>query len=254
MNHLSSSQINLYLQCSLKYKFLYVDRLPKLFKPSGLAFGSVIHSALSWLHKQRMNGNGVSLERLYKIFDADWYSQKLDTDIRYKDGEAEMKLVVMAKELLTLYFRTPHREVKGSEVHFAVPLANPSNGKGFGIEMEGWFDLIEKDDTIVEFKTSAQTMNQDDADNHLQLTIYSYAYAMLYGKPPKLLKVVNFVKNKKPKMIVLGTERNKADYQRLFYLSSEVQKGIRSKVFFPRQSFMCKDCEYEQPCRAWGGI
>jgi len=112
-------------------------------------------------------------------------------------------------------------------------------------------DLIEEDDTIVEFKTSYQTMNQKDINNHLQLTTYSYAYEILYQKPPKCLKVVNFVKTKKPKMIVLETKRDKNDYQRFFSLASQILKGIQSKIFFPRQSFMCKDCEYGEHCRAW---
>lgn len=253
MDHLSSSQMNLYLQCSLKYKFQYIDQLPKPFKPSGLALGSTIHSALSWFHKERMNGKDVSLEKFYRIFDADWFSQKIDTDIRYRDGEAEMKLVVMAKEMLGLYFYNPVKEVKGTEVPFVVPLINPSNGKGLGISLEGFIDLIEKDDTIVEFKTSQQTIDLRDINNHLQLTIYSYAYETLYQRPPKTLKIVNFVKTKKPKMLVIETKRNKADYQRLFHLAGQVLRGIRSQIFFPRQSFWCKDCEYEDFCKEWDG-
>ncbi|MCP4370412.1 MAG: PD-(D/E)XK nuclease family protein [Deltaproteobacteria bacterium] len=253
MEYLSNSQIYLYLQCSLKYKFQYIDRLPKPFKSSGLAFGSAFHSAISWFHKEKMNGNGVTLERLYRIFNADWYSQKLDTDIRYKSGEADMNLVVLAKEILGIYFQKPIKEVKGSEVHFTVPLINPSTGEELGINIEGFFDLIEKDDTIVEFKTSKQTMNQGDADDLLQLTTYGYAYQMLYRKPPKDLKVIDFVKTKKPKMIVLKTKRHKSDYQRFFYLAGKVLKGIQSQIFFPRQSFLCKDCEYEGPCKDWEG-
>lgn len=253
MDHLSSSQINLYLECSLKYKFQYIDKIPKPFKPSGLALGSTIHSTLSWFHKEKMNGNNVSLERFYRIFDADWYSQKLDNEIRYKDGEAEMKLVFMAKEMLGLYLYNPIKEIKGTEVPFVVPLINPSNGRSLGISLEGFIDLIEKDDTIVEFKTSSQTMNSGDIEDYLQLTAYSYAYEILYQRPPKLLKVINFVKTKKPKMNVLETKRNKTDYQRLFYLAGQVLKGIKSQIFFPRQSFWCKDCEYDMYCKAWGG-
>jgi putative RecB family exonuclease len=76
---------------------------------------------------------------------------------------------------------------------------------------------------------------------------------MLYQRPPKLLKMVNFVKSKKPKMIVSETKRKKSDYERLFYLASQVLKGIRSEVFFPRPGFWCKDCEYEEYCKAWKG-
>lgn len=253
MDHLSSSQINLYIQCSLKYKFQYIDLLPKPFKSSGLVFGSAIHSAINWLHKERMNGNGVTWERLCRIFDADWYAQKLDAKIRYKNGEQELTLIVLAKEFLKLYFDHPHKEIKGTEVPFTVPLVNLSTGEQIDMAFEGFFDLIEADDTIVEFKTSAQTMGQDDADGHLQLTAYSYAYEMLYHKPPRLLKIIDFVKNKKPKMIELETKRNKDDHQRFFHLAGQVLRGIRQGIFFPRQSFMCKDCEYEANCKAWGG-
>jgi putative RecB family exonuclease len=253
MGHLSNSQINLYLQCSLKYKFQYVDELPRPFKPSGLALGSVIHSALSWLNRERMNGNSITLERLYRIFDADWYSQKVDTQIRYKDGEEEMKLVILGKEMLDLYAEQPYKAVKGTEIPFSVPLINPQTGQRLGIDLEGVIDLIEEDDTITEFKTSAQMIYPKEADNYLQLTIYSYAFEALTQRPPKLLKVVNFVKTKKPKMITLETKRSKADYQRFFFLASQVLKGIRSQIFFPSSSFWCKDCEYSEHCRNWKG-
>jgi len=253
MTHLSNSQINLYTQCSLKYKFQYVDELPKPFKSSGLAFGSAVHSALSWLNKERMNGNNVALERFHKIFDADWYSLKAENEIRYKAGEEEMKLTVLGKELLGLYFEEPYKKVKGTEIPFAVPLINPQTGQRLPIDLEGIIDLIEDDDTITEFKTSAQIMDPKEVESHLQLTIYSYAFEALAHRPPKLLRLIDFVKTKKPKMITLETKRSQSDYQRFFFLSSQVLKGIRSQVFFPRSSFLCKDCEYGEHCKSWGG-
>jgi hypothetical protein len=253
MDHLSNSQINLYLQCSLKYKFQYIDGLPRPFKPSGLALGSAVHSALSWLNKERMNGNSVTLERFYKIFDADWYSQKVENEIRYKSGEEEMKLVVLGKEMLGLYFHEPYKDIEGAEVPFVVPLINPENGQRLGIDLEGFIDLVEEGDTITEFKTSAQMIDPKEVENYLQLTIYSYAFEMLAHKSPKLLKVVNFVKTKKPKMVTLETKRCKADYQRFFFLASQVLRGIRSQIFFPRTGFWCKDCEYGGLCRDWRG-
>ena len=253
MDHLSSSQINLYLQCSLKYKFHYIDGIPKPFKPSGLAFGSAIHTALSWLHKEVINGREVSLKRLYKIFDSDWYSMKIGNEIRFKDGEEEMNLILMAKEMLGLYYHQNNNKVIGAEIPFVVPLKHPSNGDMLDVNLEGFIDLIEQDDTITEFKTSATRLDKRSIDENLQLTAYRYAYEMLYQRPPKLLKVINFVKTKKPKMVSLKTKRNKSDYQRFFNLAKEVLRGIQAQIFFPRYSFMCKDCEYGRHCKAWEG-
>ena len=251
--YLSSSQINLYLLCSLKYKFQYIDEIPRRFKSSGLAFGSAIHSALSWYHKQMMNGNGVTIDRLHTIFDADWYSLKTETEIRFKEGEEEMKLVVLGKEMLAQYFDLPKEKVKGTEIPFSVPLINPENGHGPAIELEGVIDLIGEDDVITEFKTSAQTMDSQELGNHLQLTIYSYAFERISHKPPKSLKIFNFVKSKKPKLITMETKRDKDDYQRLYFLVGQILKGIEQRIFFPRTSFMCKDCEYAENCRTWKG-
>jgi putative RecB family exonuclease len=255
MEHLSSSQINLYLLCSLKYKFQYVDKLPKPFKSSGLMFGSTLHSALSWLFKEKLNGNSgqVTLERLYRILEADWFAQKIDQVVRYKNGEDEVKLLVMAKEMLREYFSQCPKEVMGTEIPFTTPLINPVTGETLGINLEGYIDLVEKDETIVEFKTSAASMDQNDVDDHLQLTAYSYAYEMLFQRSPKNLKIINFVKNKKPKVIPFETRRSQSDYQRFYYLAGQILKGIREKLFFPRSSFICKDCEYAEPCRVWAG-
>ncbi len=61
IGHLSASQINLYIQCGLKYRFQYVDLIPRPFKSSGLVFGAVVHSTTDWFHKQRKTGKRVAL-------------------------------------------------------------------------------------------------------------------------------------------------------------------------------------------------
>jgi len=253
IEHLSASQINLYIQCSLKYRYQYIDHIPKPFKPSGLAFGSVMHSAIEWFHKERMKKREISLDRLLKILETDWFSQKVDNEIRYKDGEDEMKLLCTGKEMLGIYFSSPFDNVKGAEIPFHVPFLNVSTGEDLGIPLEGIIDLIEKDGVVVEFKTSSRSMDPESLSDFLQLTAYSYAYRILFGKEPQMLRVVNFVKAKTPKMVVLETSREKKDYERFFYIAREVVKGINFGHFFPRQSFMCKDCEYGDLCKIWEG-
>jgi CRISPR/Cas system-associated exonuclease Cas4 (RecB family) len=254
IDHLSASQINLYLTCSLKYRFQYVDKIPKLFKPSGLAFGSVIHSTIDWFHKQRKLKKEVSLDDLYKILGADWFCQGCENEIRYKDGEDEDNLLATAKGMISLYYHSPQNGIVEAEFPFRLPLINPANGEKLGIPLEGFIDLIESNNTITEFKTSAQSINSDSLDEMLQLTTYSYAYQMIFGKEAQMLKVINFVKTKIPKMNVLkSVAREQKNYARLFHLAKEVLRSVRSKIFFPRQSFMCKDCEYGALCKVWDG-
>ena len=72
---LSPSQINLYLTCSLKYRFQYIDRLPKLTHSANLVFGGAIHAALEWLHKERKKGKPPPLDEILRVFEADWNAQ-----------------------------------------------------------------------------------------------------------------------------------------------------------------------------------
>jgi hypothetical protein len=251
IDHLSATQLNLYIQCGLKYRFQYVDQIPRPFKSSGLVFGSVVHSTIEWFQKKRKIGKQPTLEALYKILETDWFCQKVEDEIRYKEGEEENKLILMAKEMISLYFNSPMDSVVDAEFPFRVPLVNPVTGECLQVVLEGFMDLIEEGDIVTEFKTSAKTMDPDNLSDILQLTTYSYAYKTLFKKEPKLLKVINFVKTKTPKMVVLETLRNAKDYERLFHLAKAVLKGIKTGVFFPRQSFMCKDCEYAGSCREW---
>ena len=253
IDHLSASQINLYIQCSLKYRFQYVDLIPRPFKSSGLVFGAVVHSTIDWFHKQRKMGKRPSLDQVYKILDSDWFCQKLDHEIRYKEAEEEGKLILAAQEILGLFYNSPADGVVDAEFPFRIPLINPRTRETLGVILEGFIDLIEQGDVLTEFKTSAKTIDPQSADDLLQLTIYSYAYRTLFKKEPKLLKLINFVKTKVPKMAILETGREEKDYERLFNLAKEVLKGIKTGIFFPRQSFMCKDCEYEAFCQKWEG-
>jgi len=248
MDHLSSSQINVYLLCSLKYKFQYIDNLPRPFKSSALAFGSVVHSALSWIHDQRMDGKEITLDMLYRIFDSDWYVQKLESEIRYKDSEQELILELLGKELLDMYVQMPAKKLRGSEVHFSVPLIDPISKEQLPVNLEGFFDLLEADDTIAEFKTSAQTMNQEDVDNHTQLTAYGYAFKWLFHKPAKGFKIINFIKRRKPKIEVFETQRFEPQYQGFYFLAKSVFHGIQSEVFIPHYGYWCRDCEFADHC------
>jgi putative RecB family exonuclease len=250
---MSVSQMNLYLLCSLKYRFQYLDELPKPFRSSALAFGGAFHAALAWYHDHAVEGNGATLETLMKIYEADWFAQKTGAKIFFGAGETEAKLSGMAREMLRLYVERPQSNIQAAEVAFSVPLENPATGERLEIGLEGFFDLVTGNDAIVEFKTSGQSMSNRDADNHLQLTAYSYAFEMLNQRPAKALRIVDFVKNKIPKMIVLDTSRTAKDHQRFFHFAREVLNGIRTGVFLPRTGYWCRDCEYAKSCQAWQG-
>ena len=255
MDHLSSSQIDQYLRCPLKYRYQRIDKLPQPFVSSALVFGGAMHAALEWIHGEELRGVRPSLETACRIFNADWYSQKLSLPIRFKDGEDEAELHSMGREMLRRYFLEKRGRVRGCEVAFTVPLVHPETGEDLGVTLDGYIDTVEADpeggDSIVEYKTSGQTFSQNDIDVRLQLTAYSYAYATLHRKLPKSFKVFTFLKYKKPLIHVVETTRCEKDHIGFFEVAKGVLNWIRAGVFPPHPGFWCGDCEYRTVCPLW---
>jgi len=253
-DHISVSQMNLYRTCSLKYRFQYIDQLPRLVRPAGLVFGSTVHRALEWLNKARKAGGQPLLEDLLRVFEADWHAQGLDEEIRFPEDTSADQLLVKGKELLSAYYHAPAQPVQEAEFSFQVPLVNPATGEVLGVPLRGVMDLIEVDDVLVEFKTSQKRWAQSDLPDNVQLTAYSYAYELLFGRAPKQLRLVNLIRTKHPTIEMLTTGREQRDYERLFHLGKEVHRGIQASVFIPnRGCWLCKDCEYERDCQEWTG-
>lgn len=248
MELLSCSQINLYLLCGQKFKYQYIDKLPKPFKSSAFAFGCAIHSSLAWLHKQIMKGEKISTKMLLEIFNSDWYCQNLETQIRFKESENELSLVSMAKEFLTIYLENNHIEVKAYGTPYRVPFIDPSTGEILDFQLGGFIKLIETDGTIVDFKISTHKMSEREVHRNLRLTANSYAYQMLYNKLPRCVKMVNLIKTEDQRISTIEIKFDESDYKGFFYLVNAVLKGIRSEVFIPRNGYWCKDCEYFSIC------
>ncbi len=251
---ISVSQINLWLTCGLKYRFQYIDRLPRLSSAAAAVLGTAVHAALEWLHKERKAVRDPQLDRLLKVFEADWNAQCLDREIRFGGDDTADRLILKGKELLTEYYYLPPKPIRGAEVSFQIPLVNPATGEVLDVPLRGVIDLIEGEDELVEFKTSQKSWSLADLPDNIQLTAYSYAFETLFGRPPKELRLVNLVRTKNPRIDTHVTDREKSDYERLFHLASEVRRAIETGVFIPnRGCWLCKDCEFEPDCRDWAG-
>ena len=102
----------------------------------------------------------------------------------------------------------------------------------------------------MELKTSGWSIDPLALSQHLQLTAYSHAYQMIYGKEPTL-KVVNLIKSKQVRIEELRTERTEEDKVRFFHMAKEVLKGIKAGYYCPHPGWMCAECEFFEPCQNW---
>jgi putative RecB family exonuclease len=152
MEPVSVSQVQAYLACPLKYRFQYIDRIPAPWRPAALAFGSSIHSAIEWFHRERLAGRSPTIEDVIGIFEADWYAANLGPVV-FGDRESKEGLGEKGAELLRLYvIETDGALPARIEERFEVDLVDPVTGEVLDVRLHGAIDLIDGD-TLVDLKT-----------------------------------------------------------------------------------------------------
>ena len=99
---ISVSQVNAYLGCPLKYRFQYVDKIPRPWRAAAMAFGTSIHAAVEWFHRERLAGRSAELTDVLKVFDADWYAQNVEPLV-FSERESREGLAEKGRAMLQLY-------------------------------------------------------------------------------------------------------------------------------------------------------
>lgn len=248
---LSPSQITSYLLCPLKFRFNYIDKLPKPWKPAALAFGSAMHSALEAWQMSRLSGEEMPSQAVEGIFLSDWEAEKAG-DLFFKDDDEPDQLRdrgrVLIHQAMEVLRPDPPEAV---ELPFTVDL-EPWDIDVPSPKLRGVFDLLLSGDRLVEMKTASRKFDRETLERHLQLTAYAYAYQKLTGRPAKL-QVLTLLKTKTPKVELVGTERSPETLRWFVHLVKRVYLAIQQQSFFPNPSWQCSDCEFAEPCRAWRG-
>jgi len=250
--HISISQLNTYLQCPLCYYFQYELAIPWRTTPSAVAFGDIIHRAIEVYNTSLMNGHKVTAEDMTAKFTEDWKAVIETNNVDWKSADESADLLMKGRDLLALYYQEfSGFRPKAVELEFRLPILDPSTGLYVeSRDAVGRIDLISERGIIVEVKTAGRSASQLDVDTNMQLTLYSWAYRMLYGEPEEKLVVVSLVKTKEPQMQLLKTQRCNKDYSRLFHLIARVIKSIDDKVYYPNplNIWGCRSCQYVSEC------
>jgi putative RecB family exonuclease len=255
--HLSASSVNSYIDCSLSYKFSKIDFIPQEFVSDAMIFGSCIHKALEFFHKERAqnNNNRLPLSQLHETFENVWrFEAAENTRIQYKAGNSYENLLNLGKSLLTTYYNNlpdENYKVIGVEVPFSL------NIEGLPIPIIGAVDLIEEDESgtiiITDFKTAAKAYSSTDIDNSFQLTIYNLAFKTNnFSDREIILKFDCLIKTKVAKFEQYYTIRTATEEKMAIKKIMAVYDGICKGVFIPNNnSWKCSGCAYTKECQEW---
>lgn len=253
MDAISSSQVSCYLGCPLQYKFRYVDKLPKPWRAASLAFGTSIHAAIEWFHRERMERVAATVEDVKAMFLADWYAQTVEPLVFSKDESKEL-LAEKGAAMVRVYVNAAAAAAVPSAVEerFSVGLVDVESGEELGVDLHGVIDLVESDGTVVDLKTVGRSFDVVGLERHLQLSVYALSMFMRRGSIPKL-RIDALLKTKVPRLERYETVRTSADLAWAAQIIAGVARAIDQEQFFPNPSWRCTECEYYAQCAAWRG-
>lgn len=262
--HISHSQLFTYSNCSLKYRFKYVEQRPAERISIALPFGTAMHSALEMFYRTFMKSR--QYERIVAITERFSTCLELDLEnagapvIYKKEAPDRESVLTLGREMLKAFYETVNMDaydILAVELPLSATLytdeGQPTDFKVFGI-----LDLLLREKSgeilVVDNKTAAKPMAQATADDDNQMTAYSYLLASnRYVFPSAEVRCRFDVlrKLKTPKLEHVFTLRTAAHRKRFARISNGVLAGIDGQVFLPQPSWMCGDCAYADACKAW---
>jgi len=263
IKHLSASSLTLYSDCSLKWKFLYKDKISKPTESIHLIYGSAIHKALEKLNLLLVSGH-FDTEDIFQEYYNEWTKQINQYGI--SDCLYNRILFEMGLNSLEKYIEEQlDYEVICAEQKFTVPIIYPDKTEE-RIPITGVIDAIIKQKNkiiILDYKTSKEEYNKFKIDTSVQLTMYSYAFSYLVetqqlpvDKKEDYVSYYVLIKDYESKNGAIKISKKKVkpeDYDRMFYIFKTTIKGIDNNIFLPNYNSECKYCEYKKECLGFTG-
>jgi putative RecB family exonuclease len=262
--HISHSQIFVYLNCSLKYQFMYVEAIPPERLSIAFPFGSATHVCEEKYYRSLMDRNYLEPLNILEGLFADYLSQEIDHStvsvIYKKEAPNKDSAIELGKRLLKVFYESVDltgMQIVGVELPLAATLYT-SEGEATELNLIGVLDLLLRDQNgellVVDNKTAAKAKSQSTVDEDMQFTAYSYLLATnkyVFPTADVNCRMDVLRKLKTPKMEYYFTVRTASDRKRFARIASMVLTAIESRIFMPQKSWMCSDCGYTNACSKW---
>lgn len=240
--NLSPHQIDDYLSCPLKFKYVNILKVPILAHHS-VHYGSAIHEAIAFYFEKRLKKRPVTLEELWTVFENAWVAEG------YITREHEEQRLREGREALRTFFekeKTETRLPSQIEEKFSFNLETEEGV----VRVNGRFDIVysgEQGIEISDFKTS-KVNTQEDADRRAkqstQLSVYALAWFEMYNQIPDKVSL-QFVESG----LRGETQKKDVDFEKLRAKIGEVAGKIKDGKFDATPSYMqCAICAFRDIC------
>ena len=176
--HYSYSKINLFNSCSLKYKFIYIDKNYKIDESIEAFLGKMVHQTLEWIYMQKLKNNRsyYSLDSIIHFFKEQWEDNWHHSIRRFKYiKQKKADYFTRGINFLVKYYHSfgPHFNQKVFKVE-----------EKFEFQLDGYnikaiIDRIDRESDsgmhIIDYKTGKNMLDEKKLKKDMQMSIYALA-------------------------------------------------------------------------------
>lgn len=256
LDHISHSQIQMFLKCGEQYRQRYIDG--KIVPPSAaLVRGKCGHHANEINFSQKIETRtDLPIDDVKDAFSDAWEREKYAIAWTEKDLNGDSPSVASGKvkdqgiALVEIFQKEqapliqPVAVEQTFDVHFDGPFP----------KLTGIMDRIDEDEAIAEVKFVSKAPPADDIITDIQLTIYELGYRAQHGRPPKKLRKQWAVSTKVPKTVCQEVDHRDDDtITRLMWRLQVALEALEKGVFIPAPhgAWWCSSiwCGYWTSCK-----
>ncbi|MBI3754582.1 MAG: PD-(D/E)XK nuclease family protein [Deltaproteobacteria bacterium] len=238
---LSYYQIDDYLTCPLKYKYIHILKMP-LLPHHTVMYGKALHEVVSTYFKKKADtASAATLDELIGVFTANWHSAGFVTK------EHEIQRFDAGKEAIKRFYKEQEQNginPAAIERDFVVDL---------GVNrLKGRWDMIEERADgayIIDFKTSdvkEEKAAHKKAKESVQLMLYALAYKENFKKLPAGCEL-HFLESGLVGKAVFEDKH----MEKVLNMIDETAKGIRARDYTAKPDYLnCDYCAFNNICPA----
>ena len=236
--HLSFSRIAIYDACPLRYKYIYVDKLPTALR-SYFSFGSTIHKVLEIFYhpdKNFLKLKNPPFQYLHNLLEENWISAG------YKNEKEEEKAKREAEEILIKFYRENifgYRPASLVEKNFSFNLDK--------FKVIGRIDRIDDDGDgirIIDYKTNRLMPHFFKEIDLLQPAIYYMAAKKSFNIDKIKSVSLFFVRFNKQVAFNLSEDFLERSEEKII----KTGNLILDEAFEPKPNGRCSTCEFRNIC------
>lgn len=245
MGYYTPSRLSDYLQCPLKYRFAYIDKIEKEGEGIEAFVGTCVHSALEQmlvLRKEYDREPSLELaEELYlKAWDESYHPGVIIRKPDLTPEDYKRRGLMMLRNYFEIESGQEFGRLLNLEKFLRFPLGENSIG--------GKIDRVHRDGNtihIIDYKTSKDMMSQDAADRDRQLGLYELGIRQEFPDIEAVELHWYMLAHREVVTSVRDEEARRQLAESVCRIAGEIES---TTDFRPCESNLCRWCDYRDAC------